>query len=72
MNFGRTGCPVRCPLYGKPVDYTKTVCPTAERVHATQALSLPHALFLGETTEEMDLILDAIRKVRAHADELRS
>ncbi|HHX39628.1 MAG TPA: DegT/DnrJ/EryC1/StrS family aminotransferase [Armatimonadetes bacterium] len=72
MNFGRTGCPVRCPLYGKPVDYTQTVCPTAERLYATQALSLPHALFLGETTEEMDLILDAIRKVRAHADELKS
>ena len=72
MNFGRTGCPVKCPLYGKPVDYSQTCCPTAERVHQTQALSLPHPLFLGDTTADMDLILEAIRKVRANTDELKS
>jgi len=70
MNFGRTGCPIRCPLYGKPVDYTKTYCPTAERLYADEALALPHATFLGERSD-MDLILEAIRKVRRHASELR-
>ncbi|MBI2299780.1 MAG: DegT/DnrJ/EryC1/StrS family aminotransferase [Armatimonadetes bacterium] len=70
MNFGRTGCPVKCPLYGKEVDYRKVHCPTAERLHATQALCIGHPAFLGETTEDMDLILAAIRKVRANVGEL--
>lgn len=71
MNFGRTGCPIRCPLYGKPVDYTQISCPTAERLYQTQACSLGHRLFLGDTTEDMELILEAIRKVRANVAELR-
>lgn len=70
MNFGRTGCPITCPLYGKPVDFTKVHCPEAERVHAHAALSLTHRLFLGEQ-DDMDLILEAIRKLRANTDELK-
>lgn len=70
MNFGRTGCPLKCPLYGKPIDYTKVHCPEAERIYKTEALSISHENFLGEK-ENMDLILEAIRKVRANTDELR-
>ena len=70
MNFGRTGCPVKCPLYGKEVGFSKVCCPEAERVAETQALSMTHRLFLGPQ-EDMDLILDAIRKVRDNVDELR-
>jgi len=69
MNFGRTGCPIQCPLYGKPVDYAQVSCPQAEHVYAHVALSIPHAIFLGDT-EDMDLILEAIRKIRTHAGEL--
>jgi dTDP-4-amino-4,6-dideoxygalactose transaminase len=71
MNFGRTGCPISCPYHGRPVDYRQTSCPTAERLFQTQALSIGHAAFLGETTEDMDLILEAIRKVRENTGELR-
>ena len=71
MNFGRTGCPITCPFHGREVDYTQVQCPAAERVSATQSLSLGHAVFLGEQ-EDMDLILEACRKIRAHADELRA
>ena len=71
MNFGRTGCPIKCPLYGKSVDYTKVHCPEAERIYETEALSISHAVFLGER-EDMDLILEAIRKVRANTDELKA
>ncbi len=70
MNFGRTGCPIKCPLYGKPVDYTQVHCPQAEYAFANVALSIPHANFLGGT-EDMDLILEAIRKVRANTKELK-
>lgn len=71
MNFGRTGCPIKCPLYGKPVNYQQVQCPTAERLYQTQALSISHAAFLGDTTEDMDLILEAVRKVRENTAELR-
>ncbi|NOY83075.1 MAG: DegT/DnrJ/EryC1/StrS family aminotransferase [Kiritimatiellaeota bacterium] len=70
MNFGRTGCPIRCPLYGKTVDYTRTSCPTAERLFKQEALALPHTVFLGDVSD-MDLILEAIGKVRRQADRLR-
>ncbi len=55
---------------GRPVDFTKVHCPQAERVHAHAALSLTHRLFLGER-EDMDLILEAIRKIRANTDGLK-
>lgn len=70
MNFGRTGCPIKCPLHRGDVDYTQVSCPTAERVSQTQALSIGHAAFLGGT-EDMDLILEAFRKVRANVGELK-
>jgi dTDP-4-amino-4,6-dideoxygalactose transaminase len=70
MNFGRTGCPVRCPLYGRTVDYAQVRCPEAERIYQTEALSIGHRSFLGGT-DDMDLILDAFKKIRAHTDELR-
>lgn len=70
MNFGRTGCPIKCPFYGKEMDYRKTFCPEAERIYKKEALSLPHAVFLSER-EDMDLILGAIWKVRQNTDELK-
>jgi dTDP-4-amino-4,6-dideoxygalactose transaminase len=70
MSFGRTGCPIACPLYGKPVDFSQVYCPQAEHAFANVALSIGHRFFLGEQ-EDMDLILEAIRKVRAHTDELK-
>ena len=70
MNFGRTGCPIRCPLYKGEMDYRKVYCSEAERIYREEALSIPHAVFLGDR-EDMDLILDAIRKVRENTDELK-
>ncbi|MBT3375580.1 MAG: DegT/DnrJ/EryC1/StrS family aminotransferase [Lentisphaerae bacterium] len=69
--WGKTGCPVRCPLYqGPPVDYTTTHCPEAERIHTTEALDLQHTILLGPR-KNMDLILDTFRKLRSNVDELR-
>jgi dTDP-4-amino-4,6-dideoxygalactose transaminase len=68
--WGETGCPIRCPLYeGEEIDYTKVHCPEAERIHETEALDLSHRILLGPR-ENMDLILDAMRKVRENVDEL--
>jgi len=71
MNFGRTGHPIRCPLYTGEVDYTQVRCPELERIFTTEACSLTHRCFLGPR-EDMDRVLDAIRKLRAHQDELRT
>jgi len=52
------------------MDYRKVRCSEAERIYREEALSIPHAVFLGDR-EDMDLILDAIRKVRENTDELK-
>ncbi|MEW6356091.1 MAG: DegT/DnrJ/EryC1/StrS family aminotransferase [Planctomycetota bacterium] len=69
--WGETGCPIRCPLYKGKMDYTKVHCPEAERIHDTEACLINHARLLGPQ-EDMDLILDAMRKVRENVDELRN
>jgi dTDP-4-amino-4,6-dideoxygalactose transaminase len=84
MGLGAHGAPVyRNPLFqsitnnntypikvSKSLDYTKVNCPEAERIFRTESLSISHPIFLGEL-EEMDLIADAIKKVRSNTDELR-
>lgn len=69
--WGQTGCPIRCPLYDGQVDYSKVSCPEAERIHATEALDLPHRVLLAPR-ENMDLILAAMRKIRGNVDELKA
>ena len=69
MTGGNTW-PLKCPDYGNLIDYAKVCCPNAERIHEREALSIAHAQFLGDRGD-MDLILEAIRKVRANVDELR-
>lgn len=68
--FGQTGCPIKCPLYGKEIDYSKFHCPDAERAYKKEACSFTHRMFLGEQ-EDMELILSAIRKIRENTDALR-
>jgi len=68
--FGRTGCPIKCPLYGKEIDYSKVYCPEAERVYKEEACSFTHRIFLGEK-EDMNLILAAFGKLRENTDELK-
>jgi len=72
--FGRTGFPVRSAPYtqrGGAMDYAKVVCPQTERIYATEAVVLGHALFLGPQSD-MDAILGAIEKLWRHRHELRS
>jgi len=62
--------PIKYPTYNKPLDYTKVYCPEAERIYRTESLSISHPIFLGDR-EDMDLIIEAIKKVRSNTDELR-
>jgi len=64
-NFG----PVCWPDGVEPPDYTKAETPVADRILDEEGCSLNHALFLGNT-DDMDLILDAMRKVRRNVAEV--
>ena len=50
------------------VDYCQTHCPVAERAADKEMIWLPHEVFLG-TTSDVDDIITAIEKLRAHLDE---
>lgn len=38
--YGDKGCPFKCPLYRGKVNYKKGICPTAERMHYKELISL--------------------------------
>jgi dTDP-4-amino-4,6-dideoxygalactose transaminase len=68
------GCIYKNPVFqtgdgGMPA-YTNVVCPVAEQVSSRQVLAIGHRTFLG-TTADMDLLLEAFRKLAANVDELR-
>ena len=65
-NFG----PVCWPEGVRPPDYEAVETPVAQRILDEEGCSLSHATFLGDTSD-MDLILDAIRKVRENVGELK-
>lgn len=69
MHFGRTGCPVRCPLYGKTIDYSKFYCPIAEYVYEREVVALGKDFLLERS--QVDLVLEAIRKIKENIYELR-
>jgi len=71
MHCGRTNFPFNAETYGRPMDYTRFECLETERIAATEALAFSHTLFLGPR-ERMDLILDAVRKIRENVAELHA
>ncbi len=54
----------------EPPDYAKIETPECQRILDTEGIVLAHKLFLGDKSD-MDLMLEAIEKVRANVDELR-
>jgi len=62
-------CPLSCPYYGKPVDYSKLKLPVAERACYDEGLWLPQNVLLG-SREDMDDIVAAFEKVQENADDL--
>lgn len=60
-------------LLGRPPetipDYSKMYLPVAERFCAEEQITLPHQLLLADESD-LQLILDAVAKIKAHATEL--
>ncbi len=68
MNFGRTGCPINCPFYGKKIDYSEVKCPVAERVFESEVVALGKDFLLER--KNVDLIIEAIKKIKENLKEL--
>ena len=69
--FDQLGCARKGSLSDREIDYSKVHCPEAERVYETEVCSFPHAIFSGER-DNMDVVLEAIGKIRSNTDELKS
>ena len=55
--------------YGEHFDPQQISCPVAERAAFHETVCLPHELLLGDEGD-MDDIIEAVTKIREHADEL--
>lgn len=53
----------------EPPDYSKVATPQCQRIYEQEGISLGHRLFLGDRSD-MDLMLEAISKVRENVAEL--
>ncbi|MEA3401875.1 MAG: DegT/DnrJ/EryC1/StrS family aminotransferase [Armatimonadota bacterium] len=54
----------------EPPDYSTMETPECQRILDTEGIVLTHRLFLGDTSD-MDLMLEAIQKLRDNVDELQ-
>ena len=68
--FDQLGSARKGSLYDGEIDYSQLHCPNAERVYTEEVCSFSHAMFLGEL-DDMDLILEAFKKLRENTDELK-
>ena len=68
MNFGRTGCPISCPFYGKKIDYAEVKCPVAEHVFESEVIALGKDFLLKRGN--INLIIEAIKKIKENFKEL--
>ena len=64
------GCPAGCQLCDRGIDYSRLSLPAAEQA-CRESLWLEHQLFLG-TASDVDDILEAIGKVRAGVEQVRT
>lgn len=67
--YGDKGCPFKCPLYKRKANYSRGICPNAERLEemviSTEIVRPP------QTESDMDEIVFAIKKVIENKEQLR-
>lgn len=63
-------CPLSCPHYGKPVDYSKLNLPVTEKVCSSEGAWFPQNVLLG-SKEDMEDIVAALEKVKENCEELK-
>lgn len=68
MKFGRTGCPIKCSFYGKPIDYSKVHCPVAEYIYKNEVVALPKDILMDR--KNVNLVIEAVKKIKENIHEL--
>jgi dTDP-4-amino-4,6-dideoxygalactose transaminase len=73
QDFYSRGCPVHCPHYNSPMDYStfSEKCPVAERVCKEESIWLNHPMFLGSFSL-MDAVAATVQKIWDNREELQS
>lgn len=70
IGFGDKGCPFTCPLYEGKADYSRGICPNAEKLEdvviSTEIVRPP------QTRDDMDEIAAALKKVIDNVEQLIS
>lgn len=69
--YGSKGFPWTSPICRREVSYSKGICPVAERMHDETFLGFGLCMF-EFSDSEIDLVVEAFRKVWANLDRLRS
>lgn len=68
--LGARNCPVSCSYYNKEIDYSKISLPVVDRICNFEAVWLDHTMLLGDTND-MDDIINAIKKISSNLKELK-
>ncbi|MFZ3043660.1 MAG: DegT/DnrJ/EryC1/StrS family aminotransferase [Minisyncoccia bacterium] len=68
--FNNTHFPFKSEYYGGTPNYKKGICPVVERIEEKE-FTLTDVCQYPHTAKQVDLFLQAVRKIVAHKDELR-
>ena len=69
--YGASGCPFKCLTYKGKVNYDKGICPNTERMYYEE-LILTDICKYPNTKEEVDQLIQAVDKIVANIDKLKS
>lgn len=74
--YGAKGCPFTCAFYGNKIEYRKSLCPIAERMHEKELILIsvcryPHTKQdIGDVAVAIEKILKNIDKLKAYKRDL--
>lgn len=68
--YGDKGCPFKCPMYNGKPDYSAGICPTAERLFATEIMTTDICKF-PNGTREVEEFIAAVEKISDNAAQLK-
>jgi dTDP-4-amino-4,6-dideoxygalactose transaminase len=69
--YGKNGCPFTCGFYNGDIDYSKGICPVAERMYEKELLMTGVCRY-PQTKKDMDDIAGAFEKIFQNREELRN
>jgi dTDP-4-amino-4,6-dideoxygalactose transaminase len=71
IGYGQLQCPFKCPHYGGRANYSKGICPNAERAHYERVIIHEYRRPAMTETDMRDFA-NAVHKIAEHARELRA